>query len=138
MKRTRFIIALALLLIAQTAAKADSHIMNATAHVISLVFAGDGIEELREQKPFETYALCLAWKHQKEILPPHPPAFNSFVYCEETQIRPKAEGMAVDVAKSDPKRPEADLSGRRPDWSPMSVAGSYVGKFSSTPRATAR
>ena len=85
MKRTRFIIALALLLAAQTAAKADSHFMNATAHVISLTFVNGGIEERREQKPFDTYDLCLAWKHQKEFLPPHPPAFLSFVYCEQTE-----------------------------------------------------
>ncbi|MER8393944.1 hypothetical protein NKJ72_11080 [Mesorhizobium sp. M0045] len=85
MKRTRFIIALALLLTAQTAAKADSLIVNATAHVISLTFANGRIEERREQKPFDTYALCLAWKHQNEFLPPHPPAFISFVYCTQTE-----------------------------------------------------
>ena len=102
MQRTWFIITLALLLTAQTAAgKADSAIMSATAHVISLTFVSGGIEERREQKPFDTYPLCLAWKHQKEFLPPDPPALVSFVYCEGTLIRPKA-GMAVDVAKSEP------------------------------------
>ena len=85
MKRTRFIIAVALLLTAQTAAKADSQIMNATAHIVSLAFANGGIEERREQKPFDTYALCLAWKHQKEFLPPDPPAFISSVYCTQTE-----------------------------------------------------
>ena len=85
MKRTRFIIALALLFAAQTAARADSPSMNATAHVISLTFVNGGIEESREQKAFDTYARCLAWKHQKEFLPPQPPAFVSFVYCEQTE-----------------------------------------------------
>ena len=88
MKRTRFIIAVALLLTAQTAAKADSQIMNATAHVVSLAFANGGIDERREQKPFDTYALCLAWKHQKDFLPPDPPAFVSFVYCAQTEATP--------------------------------------------------
>jgi hypothetical protein len=85
MKRTGFIIALALLLTAQTVARADSPIVNATAHVISLTFVNGGIEERREQKPFDTYALCLAWKRQKEFLPPDPPAFFSFVYCSQTE-----------------------------------------------------
>ena len=82
MKRTRRII-FAVLLTAQPVATADS--MNATAHVISLTFVNGGIEERREQKPFDTYVLCLAWKHQQEFLPPHPPAFISFVYCTQTE-----------------------------------------------------
>ena len=85
MKRTVFIIALVLLATAPTAAKADSHAMNATAFVISLAPVNGRIEELREQKPFETYELCLAWKHQKQFLPPDPPALISFVYCERTE-----------------------------------------------------
>lgn len=88
MKRTRFIIAVALFSTAQTAAKADSQIVNAIAHVISLAFVNGGIDERREQKPFDTYALCLAWKHQKDFLPPDPPAFVSFVYCAQTEATP--------------------------------------------------
>lgn len=86
MNCTKPIIALALLLAAQTAAQADSGTMNAIAYVISLTFVKGGIEERREQKPFDTYDLCLAWKHQKEFLPPNPPAFVSFVYCEKTKM----------------------------------------------------
>ena len=85
MKHAKIIIALALLLAGQTAAKADSHVMNAIAHVISLTSVNGGIEERREQKPFETYDICLAWQHQKELLPPDPPAFVSFVYCVQTE-----------------------------------------------------
>lgn len=84
MKRTRFVMALATLLTAQTTARADSLTMNATAHVVSLTLVNGGIEESRDQKPFDTYALCLAWKRQKEFLPPHPPAFITFVYCTKT------------------------------------------------------
>jgi len=102
MKRTRLIIALVLLWTAQSTAKADSHVMGATAHVISLIFGKGGIEERREQKQFSTYALCLAWKHQKEFLPPDPPAAIAFVYCEGIQARPEAETMTLDVTKSDP------------------------------------
>ena len=98
MKRTRCIIALALALVvaAQTAAKADSYFMNATAHVISLILVNGDIEERREQKPFDTYDTCLAWKHQQEFLPPYPLAFFSFVYCERTEVRLDAEGTAVE------------------------------------------
>jgi hypothetical protein len=85
MKQTRLIIALAILLTAQPVAKADSHLMDATAHVISLTFVNGGIEERREQKPFETYALCLAWKQQQEFLSPHPPASISFIYCAQIE-----------------------------------------------------
>ena len=85
MKPVRSIIALALVVAAPTAAKADSHIVNAIAFVVSLAPVNGGIEERREQKPFETYDLCLAWKHQKEFLPPDPPALVSFVYCERTE-----------------------------------------------------
>jgi hypothetical protein len=85
MKRTRLIGALALLLAAQTAAKADSHIMSGIAYVVSLTFVNGGVEERREQKSFDTYGLCLAWKHQKEFLPPQPPAFVSLVYCAQTE-----------------------------------------------------
>ena len=85
MKRTRFIIALALPLMAY-AAEADSQIVNAAAHVISLAFVKGDIEERREQKPFDTYALCLAWKHQQEFLPPVPPVSITFVYCEQTTL----------------------------------------------------
>ena len=85
MKRTRFIIALAFILTAQTAARADSRMVNAIAHIVSVRFVIDGIEESREQKRFDTYALCLEWKRQKEFLPPHPPAFLSFVYCARTE-----------------------------------------------------
>ena len=84
MKRTRLIISLVLLLAAQPAAKADSHFMSAFAHVISLTFVNGRIEESREQKPFDSYGLCLAWKHQKDFHRPHPPAFASFVYCAQT------------------------------------------------------
>jgi hypothetical protein len=85
MNRTRLIGALVLLVAAQTAAKADTHIMNGIAYVISLTFVNGGIEERREQKTFDTYGLCLAWKHQKEFLPPLPPAFVSLVYCVQTE-----------------------------------------------------
>ncbi|MDQ6437734.1 hypothetical protein RB623_27090 [Mesorhizobium sp. LHD-90] len=88
MKRTRLIIALAVLLAAPTAAKTDSPTVNAIAFVISLAPVVGGIEERREQKPFETYDLCLAWKRQKEVLPPDPPALLSFVYCEQTEAPP--------------------------------------------------
>jgi hypothetical protein len=84
MERTRPIIALALVLAAQTAAKADPQSVNATAHVISLVFVDGGIEQRREQKSFDTIENCHAWKHEKDFLPPHPPAFISFVYCTQT------------------------------------------------------
>jgi hypothetical protein len=85
MRRTTLIIALALFLAVPTAAKAVPHTMTAIAHVISLTSVNGRIEERREQKPFYTYALCLAWKHQQDFLPPHPPAFLSFVYCEQTE-----------------------------------------------------
>ena len=85
MKPVRSIIALALVVATQTAAKADSHLMHAIAFVVSLAPVNGRIEERREQKPFETYDLCLAWKYQKAFLPPDPPALASFVYCERAE-----------------------------------------------------
>jgi hypothetical protein len=122
MQCIRFIVVLALVLMAQTAAKADPSFMNATAHVISLVFVNGGIEERREQKPFDTYDICLAWKHQKEFLPPVPPAFASAVYCDRTNIGSKAEGTAADVARSDPSMSSAVSEGRQ-DGRLRSTAG---------------
>ncbi|MER8406219.1 hypothetical protein NKH16_15980 [Mesorhizobium sp. M1307] len=88
MNRTKLIIALALLLAVPTAAKADPQSLNATAHVISLVFVDGRIDERREQKSFDTIKTCLAWKHQGEFLPPQPGSFVSFTYCELTNVGP--------------------------------------------------
>jgi hypothetical protein len=82
--------------VAQPAAKADFYFRNATAHVISFTFLDGGIEEHREQKSLDTYDTCLAWKRQKEFLPPPPPAFLSFVYCERAEVRLDAKGTAVE------------------------------------------
>lgn len=88
MNRTKPIIALALLLAVPTAAKADPQSLNATAHIISLIFVDGRIHERREQKSFDTMKICLAWKHQGEFLPPQPGSFVSFTYCELTNVDP--------------------------------------------------
>ena len=88
MKGAKLITSLLLVLATQTAAKADPQSVNASAHVISLVFVDGGIEQRREQKSFDTIKTCLTWKHQREFLPPQPASFVSFVYCELTKVGP--------------------------------------------------
>ncbi|MER8866618.1 hypothetical protein NKI19_23375 [Mesorhizobium sp. M0751] len=99
MNRTKLIIALALFLTVSTAAKADPQSLNATAHIISLVFVDGRFDERREQKSFDTIKICFAWKHQGEFLPPQPGSFASSTFCELTNFDPTPTASISQVAQ---------------------------------------
>ena len=105
MKRAQLVTSLLLVLAVQTAAKADPQSVNATAHVISLVFVDGGIEQRRERKPFDTLKTCHAWKHQRDFLPPQPASLVSFVYCEPAEAAPTRTAGMPRLARTSPLLP---------------------------------